>query len=80
MNEEIMQQTVEYAGRVIQNMLLIFDAPNTAEEKEQTLRYGAACATYMFEESGLSTEESREAVIEGIIALVKEIHKGDANV
>lgn len=76
MNEEIMLLTYEYVGRDIENMLSILDTSASEQEIEDTLRYGAECATAKLETAGLSTEEHRGVVTEGIIALIKTMHKG----
>ncbi|KAA8756529.1 hypothetical protein [Paenibacillus sp. UASWS1643] len=76
MNEEIMLLTYEYVGRDIENMLSILDTSASEQEIEETLRYGAECATKKLETAGLSTEENRGIVTEGIIALVQALHKG----
>lgn len=59
------------------HLLMLPDAEGTPEEKAETLRFGAECVAIKFEHIGMATPESREAVAEGIAALITLLNEGD---
>ncbi|MCM3175937.1 hypothetical protein [Paenibacillus sp. MER 99-2] len=78
-NQKSYSEVMSDVQRDFMHLLMLPDAEGTAEEKSETLRFGAECIATKYEHLGLTTPESRDVVVDGIAAVIKLLGEVGAN-